>query len=591
MSRRPSNALRLHRVLSVAMLVALAACAGPGGGEAGPPDPSDAGDPSDEPTAATEAPTVTEVTPDDASHLRRNSKPRPVPDLGDPPGWTDPAGATVRFVDVTEAAGIDVTFDSALDVAIVRDTAIMMGGVGTGDFDGDGDIDLFVLGGGNERDSLLVNDGTGVFTDVTEAAGLAEPHLGSSVAVGDYDSDGDLDLYVASQGTPETGAVTGANRLYRNNGDLTFTDVATEAGVATTSLEVPDGFGAAFGDIDLDGDLDLFVAGWQRDALGSRMFENEGDGTFTDVTEAIGFVDDGVRGFAPCLVDMTGDFLPELLLVADFGTSQYYANNGPDGFTELTERAGLGLEWSGMGTAIGDVDNNGLLDWYVTAIADKEASGRGTGNKLYLNQGGNEFDEVAEAAGVDDGGWGWGAVAVDVNHDGWLDLIETNGWDLPAYVGNLSKTWINDGRGGFTDVAAEAGPLHNRHGLGVVQFDLEGDGDQDLAITASNDRFEVYRNELSGPATSWLRVFLDTSAVPGLAPNGIGAMVRATVGDQRFTRTIGGCANYNSTSELSAHFGLGAATVVDQLVVEWPNGETTVLDDVPVDQTLTITAP
>ena len=125
----------------------------------------------------------------------------------------------------------------------------------------------------------------------------------------------------------------------------------------------------------------------------------------------------------------------------------------------------------------------------------------------------------------------------------------------------------------------------------LARLDLEGDGDQDIAITASNDEFTLYRNDLAGPETSWLRVFLDTSATPGLAPNGVGAMVRATVGGSRLTRTIGGCANFNSTSELSAHFGLGGADVIDELVVEWPNGETTVLEAVDVNQTLTIAAP
>ena len=120
-----------------------------------------------------------------------------------------------------------------------------------------------------------------------------------------------------------------------------------------------------------------------------------------------------------------------------------------------------------MGTAIGDVDNDGLLDWYATAIADVENSGRGVGNALYINEGDNSFREVAAEAGVADGGWGWGAVMVDINQDGWLDIIATNGWDLPAYVGNLTRTFVADGTGRFADVAAEAGPLHNRHGLGA----------------------------------------------------------------------------------------------------------------------------
>ena len=150
-----------------------------------------------------------------------------------------------------------------------------------------------------------------------------------------------------------------------------------------------------------------------------------------------------------------------------------------------------------MGTAMGDIDNDGMLDWYATAIYDADDVGRGVGNVLYINQGDNSFNEVAAEAGVDDGGWGWGALMVDVNHDGWLDLLETNGWDLPSYVGNLSRMWIADGAGHFTDVAAEAGPLHNLHGLGILSLDIEGDGDQDIAITASNDDFTLYRNDVS----------------------------------------------------------------------------------------------
>jgi hypothetical protein len=583
-SRASRSAWLRVAVAPLALTLVANACAG-----------SDAGDSPAAPISPeASVPPITEVTvaPEaDADHLRRNSGPPAVPDLGDPAGWTDAGGARVLFTDVTDAAGVAARYDSALDVALVRDTAIMMGGVGAGDFDNDGDTDLFVLGGGDERDSLFVNDGSGVFIDATERAGLAEPHLGSGVAVADYDGDGDLDLYVTSQGTLDTGAVTGANRLYRNNGDMTFTDVAEEAGVATTSLEVPDGFGAAFGDIDLDGDLDLFVTGWQRDSLGNRMFRNDGDGTFTDVTEAIGIVDDGVRGFAPCLVDMSGDFYPELLVVGDFSTSQYYANLGGATFSEMHQRAGTGQELDGMGSAIGDVNNDGWIDWYATAIADVENSGRGVGNALYLNQGDHRYEEIAAEVGVADGGWGWGALMVDVNQDGWLDIIATNGWDLPAYVGNLTRTFINDGSGRFVEVAAEAGPLHNRHGLGIAQLDLEGDGDQDIAITASNDEFTLYRSELAGDATAWLRVFLDTSKSPGLAPNGIGAMVRATIGGVQYTRTIGGCANFNSTSELSAHFGLGDAEVIDELLVEWPNGDTTTLGAVGVNQTLTIAAP
>ncbi len=516
-----------------------------------------------------------------------------------PEGWVDGAGSVVQFVDVTEDAGVSARFDSAAVVEADKNTRIMMGGTAAGDFDNDGDVDLFVLGGGNEVDSLFINDGDGNFSNLAESAGLAEPHLGSGVAAGDYDGDGDLDLFVTSHGVPGSPPVTGAHRLYRNNGDLTFTDVATEAGVTTTSTIIADGFSAVFGDIDLDGDLDLFVTGWHRDSKGNRLFENNGDGTFTDITDDAGIVDDGIRGFSPCLVDTTGDRYPELLLVADFGTSRYFVNNAttPLSYSEQTAGVGVGKEWSGMGTAVGDVDNDGLLDWYATAIFDVEGVGRGDGNKLYLGNTDATFTDVASLVGVDDGGWGWGAVIVDFNHDGRPDVFETNGWELPAYVGNPSRLWMSVGepdpnsadRGlEFVEVASDAGPTHELSGLGVAHLDIDADGDQDLAVTSSNDEFKLFRNGLEGSATNWLRVLLDTTDAPGIAPNGVGSIVRVSTGDTTMTRPVGGCSSYNSTSELSAHVGIGTSEVVDQVRVEWADGSVTTIQDVPANQTLTV---
>ena len=156
-------------------------------------------------------------------------------------------------------------------------------------------------------------------------AGVAWEHRASGAAATDFDGDGWTDLYVTSHGPPGVPA-PGHQRLYRNRGDGTFEEVAAAAGVAIVSTTSGDGFGAAFGDIDLDGDLDLFVSGWQFESFGNRLFRNNGDGTFTDVTNSAGIAADGVRGFAPCLADMTGDRYPEILIAADFGTSSYFIN-------------------------------------------------------------------------------------------------------------------------------------------------------------------------------------------------------------------------------------------------------------------------
>ncbi len=465
----------------------------------------------------------------------------------------------------------------------------MMGGAAAGDFNNDGWEDLFVIGGGLRADALFINQGDGTFQDVAETAGLSELHIGSGAAVGDYDEDGWLDIFVTSFGDPDAPG-PGQHRLYHNNGDLTFTDVAQSAGVNQTSAALADGFGAAFGDYDLDGDLDLFVAGWRKDSAGNRLFRNHGDGTFDDVTNASGIIDDGIRGFTPCFADMDGDRYPELLLVADFGTSRYFVNNGGVTFSEYTDASGTGLEWSGMGSAVNDFTGDGLLEWYTTAIYDDDDSGRGDGNKLYINQGEHSFTEAAQASGVDDGGWGWGTVAVDLNHDGWLDIVETNGWELPAYTAELAKVWLNNGDNTFMEAAAATGFDHALDGLGLLNLDYDNDGDQDIVVTAPNDELRLYRNDLAGGNAHWFRVFLDTQAVPDLAPNGFGSRIVLHSGGQTYYRYLDGCSHYLSQSELSAHFGLGAASIVDELRVEWANGAVTVLNGLAADQSMTISA-
>lgn len=496
---------------------------------------------------------------------------------------------TLRFVDVTSGANVATSHRSP--PGFDKEAGEMRGGAAVGDFNNDGHQDLFVIGGGLNPDSLFVNAGDGTFEDLAEAAGLAEPHVGSGATVGDFDSDGWLDIFVTSHGTPEKGAAPGGHRLYRNNGDLTFTDVAAEAGVQVTSPIEADGFGAAFGDYDLDGDLDLFVAGWMTNSAGNRLFRNNGDATFTDVTTHAGIEDDGIRGFSPCFVDTDGDRHPELLLVADFGTSRYFKNLGDGSFVDYTDEAGVGLEWSGMGTAIGDFNRDGKVDWYATAIFDDEGAARGDGNKLYLNQGDHRFVEVAAASGVDDGGWGWGTAAVDLDLDGKLDLVEVNGWDRPAYENEMAKVWIQQPDMTFVEIAGAAGLHHDLMGLGLAHLDIDADGDQDIAITSGNDEFRLYETRIEGRQPNWLRVVLDTSANPALAPNGFGSVVRVDAAGSSQYAHIVGCSSYLSSSEFVAHFGLGEAEVVDRIQVNWPDGSTTALGPLVANQTVVVRAP
>ncbi len=471
----------------------------------------------------------------------------------------------------------------------------MAGGVMAGDFNRDGAQDLYLVTG-NGPDRFLINDGTGTFRDEAIAWGVGDPHYGVGGCVGDYDGDGWLDIFVASVGDAIGGTRIGAHRLYRNlgaQGTDGFEQVALAAGVAFTSFATHDGWGSAFGDYDLDGDLDLFVCAWVNASGGNKLFINNGNGTFSDVTPtALAGIDlTFMHGFSPRFQDMDGDRYPELLLAADFGTSHYLVNNTDGTFTDATGPAGVGLDTNGMGHCVGDFNADGLLDWYVTSIAGTTASYPGipgTGNMLYINQGAHVYTEESVARNVTDGRWGWGTDAADFDHDGKLDIVETNGWADGIWYTDPSFLYLNNGPD-FTDHAATCNLVHADQGRGLAILDIENDGDMDVVIVTNDGPFALYVNELTSPNTGWLRVFLDTSAEPMLAPDGVGAIVRIEVaGMPDMMRPVGGGSTYLSQSELSAHFGVGAAATIDKLEVTWPNGRTSTKYNVPSDQTITI---
>jgi len=474
-------------------------------------------------------------------------------------------GGPVSFVEQTGAVGLTHVHST---VNVAADMEFMTAGGAVGDFDRDGDQDLFVIGGSDGVDLLYWNDGNGNFVEGGAAAGVDRAHRGSGASVGDYDNDGDLDIFVTSTGSVAQGMLPGQNVLYQNNGNGTFTDVTAIAGVSTNNTFNGDAFSSAFGDYDLDGDLDLAVAGWLG---GNVLYRNNGDGTFTDVTIASINTDMSVvRGFAPKFVDMDGDRYPEILWVADFYTSRYLVNNTDGTFTDQTVSSGTGLDSNGMGNTFGDLNNDGRLDWYASSRINGDGSS-GSGNMFYRASGVDHvYNEVSVATGCNEGYWGWGTTAIDFDQDGWLDLIATNGF-TGSFETDPTVLFINDGTGNFTESALVSGITDIGQGRGLINVDLENDGDQDVLIFNNRQAMVCLRNDSVGGSA--ITFDFNTSGVTGLAPDGFGTRVELTAGGMTQVRYLAGGSNYLSQSELSVHFGIGSETSAD-MTVYYTDGST-----------------
>ncbi len=505
-------------------------------------------------------------------------------------------GANALFSDQTQGAGLSFTHQAPGDI----EWGEQHGGMAVGDFNRDGWPDLFVAGGGLQPDALFINNQDGTFTDEAPGWGLSDLYRGNGVAAGDFDKDGWVDVYVSSHGAMAQPPATGDHRLYRNNGDSSFTNVAVAAGVNSTSNR-PEGYSANFGDYDLDGYLDLWVAGWHTGLPNpprSRLFRNRGDGTFEDVTVSAGADtpnDDIVGQFSGAFADMNGDRYPELVVSGDWGNSHYLRNNRDGTFTDV-DIFQPHAPWNGMGHALGDFNRDGRLDWFITAAWPAFGFLGPEGNRLYVNSGSDSFLALPESAGVEDGGWGWGAASVDVDHDGWQDLVMTNGWpyddDLTgaSFTNEPSYIFHNDGNLSFTEIGQSSGFNHTGQGRGIVYLDYDRDGDLDLIVSAWSEPLQLFRNDISGTDANWLKVTLDTSQHPVLAPDGFGSEVQISVNGVQQYFHLTGASHYLATSQLVAHFGLGSASSVDTLRVRWADGFDTVVQPVAANQHLTVQA-
>ncbi len=488
------------------------------------------------------------------------------------------------FSEQTQSAGL-VAMHQAPGIDLLMDD-MPAGGVAA-DFNADGWMDLFFAGG--LTDKLFLNNQDGTFTDATPASGITGGSI--SAAAGDTDGDGDIDLFVTRKDSLHV--------LYVNQGGGVFQSVVSPEFANAGVVGAP-ALGAGFGDFDGDGDLDLFVSAYQAGTSGieipSRLFRNDGGNSFTDVTASIGLFAGAtslpvsfVSGFFPRFVDLDADRDPELLLINDLGTTLYFVNNGDGSFTDMTSSATPELRDDTafmMGLAIGDFDGDLGLDLFMTNVA-----AGGIRNQLFMRTGEHDYAQTAAAAGVDYGGWGWGTVCADVNHDGREDLVETNGWSGSMWESHPSYVWMNNGNGTFTDAALASGFTHLGQGRGMLRLDYDNDGDQDIVIFENKGPIRLFRNEIveSGAMdANWLRVFLDRGGDTSVPPRGQDARVVITIDGAQQIRQMDSRTTYLSQSEPSAHFGIGSATIIDEIRVVWPDGDQSVRTSVAPNQTLTI---
>ena len=487
-------------------------------------------------------------------------------------------------------------------IAIGGRYSMMAGGGASGDFNNDGFDDIFMLSGGGFADYLYINNQDGTFTNMATHWNVAEFQHSSGASAADFNNDGLLDLFVTSYGPTTDSASAGFLKLYQNNGpdangQWSFTDVAQQAGINSLFGHIPDGLGAAWGDYDLDGDLDLYICGYDEARPCNRLFKNNGPDakgryTFTDVTDEAGISIPGVSGFDPQLVDMNNDLYPDLIVIADTGKSQFFINNQDGTFTNKTSTAQNLNTANGMGIDIGDLNNDGLLDMYVTSVTFPDWDG--PGNVMLMQNQDKSYSNTARNAGTYNGYWGWGTIISDFDHDGDRDIAETNGF-MGSFSGNPSVIFENLGDGtSFGEVAFDAGLIHNQQGRGMVRLDIENDGDIDLVIFNINTAMSLYRNELiqgDTPADkNWIRIKLNTIARDSLAPGGIGAMVKVITGDTTQLLPMHCGMSHCSTSTIEVHAGIADATTIDAIRIDWADGSFTTMTDVAPNQVLTINA-
>src|SRR5579875_2794127 len=523
----------------------------------------------------------------------------------------------VIFEDISQQAGLDTwkhTMGTPEKNYIIETNG---SGVGLIDYDNDGWLDIYIVNGSTPdalagkaappKAALFHNNHDGTFTNVAEKAGVTNDRWGVGVAIADYDNDGWPDIYVTN---------FGKNRLYHNNHDGTFTDVAEKAGVTLGNWST----GATWGDYDGDGKLDLFVPGYIHYDMahqpashtngavlcqfrgievmcgprglrgeGDHLFHNNGDGTFTDVSEKAGVSDKNLYyGLASLFIDVNGDGKPDLLVADDSTPNYLYINKGDGTFEDDSFASGYALNDSGretasMGIAAGDLTHNGRIDLYNTTFSDDY-------KPLYRNDGDANFTDVAYQEGIAEVTipfLGWGDAFFDYDNDGWLDLMFVNGHVYPqADKQNWGTTWAqrpllfhNEGGKLKLMPAVEGTALAKvAPARGMAYGDLFNDGHMDVVVNNMDSPPSLFRNVVEN-GNHWIAFKLVGAPAPqpgkpGSPRDAVGATVYVTAGGFRQRMDVIAGGSFASSPDQRPHFGLGTATVIDKLEVHWPSGRT-----------------
>ncbi len=539
------------------------------------------------------------------------------------PQSTAPQSA-IRFEEIAAKAGLRYVTATA-STENKNQPQTMVAGVALLDYDGDGYLDIYLVGGAALpsliKDSpvywnrLFHNNHDGTFTDVTEKAGVAGAGYGSGVAVGDYDNDGWPDIFLAN---------VASNQLFHNNGDGTFTDVTAKAGMQGANLDGKKMWSAGAGWVDYnnDGKLDLFVVNyckWEvnkdpvcylKDGvrgfchprlyapLHNTLYRNNGDGTFTDVSEETGIAHLYGKGMSVTFADYDGDGFMDAFVANDTTPNFLLHNVRGKKFEEVGVAAGVaysadGAALSSMGADFRDVNNDGLPDIWYTAV-ERE------GFPLNINSGKGEFVDmtVADGLGKTTDMSGWGNGFADLDNDGWKDLFvaRANVMDNIAEAnparryGEPNTIFQNVGQGRFQDVSAQAGADFQREAAhrGVAFGDIFNTGRIDMVVSVLNGPAELFHN-VSETGNHWILLKLTGTKSNRMA---IGAQIKITAEDgtvqwNEVTTAIG----YASSSDPRVHFGLGKNKRLREIEIRWPSGIRQVLTDQDVDRILPIKEP